>query len=602
MKRLVFEALRITRFREIENLTINFTKMGTGLHYVTGENKVDDRLGANGIGKSTIYADVLHWVLTGKTTRGLRNPDIRPWGSKEHAEASVQFSIGKRQAQITRSTKTNGLRIDDKLASQEDVDALVRLNETSLPYTLIFGQASPMFLDLTATKKMEVISETLRLDRFDTYAKRAKDKVIEIDGKVSNLQMLIRHTCQQIDTETEALASMRDRAVSWQKQAERDLDAGTKLLKTLEVHHEAAEVERGKHDLAHDSAETEARAARKNHQDLMEKVSSIERAKAKLDGQFEAVRSQIQKIDVSDKCPVCGGPMDTKHANKEIARLQKEADGYRSEAQRHHSMIKSMDKQLKAVSDSVRAFREKADDAKDAHTRAERRVSDLLSDIKVQRKLIESASAQNPYTALVKEKRTLIDTLRAENTKLTSKIKARQEVRAHFEYWVKGFKLVRLHLLEEFMVEVEAVAAMMLPASGLVGWSMQFCIERELKSGDSKMGLDVRCTKAGVDVSPKWEAWSGGEGQRLRIVGSRALAQALMRRAGVECALAIFDEPTRHLSREGVADMIDLLADCADDGGQIIYIDHQAVASSRFASIRRVIKTHDGVRINSTRQ
>ena len=600
MKRLIFRALCLENFREIEKLWVDLEKMGPGLHFVTGRNKVDERLGANGIGKSTIFADALCWVLTGKTTRGLRGPDIRPWGSKEHATVLLKLRVGKKDHEIERSTK-NGLHLDGKLCDQQDIYDLIRLNDANLPYTLIFGQASPMFLDLTPTAKMALLSDTLRLSRFDHYTKLAKEHVAEFDDAILRKQTLIRSNCTSIDAGTVRLDDLRERAKNWQSVSDAALAEAQKELAKLEALAEEVEVERGKHDLAHDAAETEARAARRNHQDLMDNVSDLERKRGALEGKRNQAMVALQEIGESPDCPVCHRPMDKKHAKTEMRRLQKEADGLAAQIATITASIKSLDKRITRVSDSVHDFRKKADDAKDAHTRVESRLAQIRTDIGIRKSIVKKAEEQNPYTALIKQARADIDALRAKNTKLSSQIKGKQEQREHYAYWVDGFKLVRLYLLEEFLNEVEAVAMMMLPASGLDGWTMQFRMERELKSGETKIGLDVRCMKAGKEISPRWEAWSGGEGQRLRLVASRALAEALLRRAGVACDLMIFDEPSKGLSPEGVADMVDMLADCADDGAQIIYIDHQAVVSNRFASVSRIIKGASGIRIASGR-
>lgn len=95
----------------------------------------------------------------------------------------------------------------------------------------------------------------------------------------------------------------------------------------------------------------------------------------------------------------------------------------------------------------------------------------------------------------------------------------------------------------------------------------------------------------------RWESWSGGEGQRLRIVGAIALSQVLLRRAGIECDLLILDEPTRHLSREGVRDVVDYLIDLGRDR-QVFYCDHTAIENARFASTITVTRSHKGVTLD----
>jgi energy-coupling factor transporter ATP-binding protein EcfA2 len=93
----------------------------------------------------------------------------------------------------------------------------------------------------------------------------------------------------------------------------------------------------------------------------------------------------------------------------------------------------------------------------------------------------------------------------------------------------------------------------------------------------------------------RWEAWSGGEGQRLRLIGALALAEVLLAHAGLEPKIEILDEPTRHLSPEGVRDVAEyLILRSQDTGRKIFLVDHQLMDSSQFASTITIAKDRKG--------
>ena len=72
----------------------------------------------------------------------------------------------------------------------------------------------------------------------------------------------------------------------------------------------------------------------------------------------------------------------------------------------------------------------------------------------------------------------------------------------------------------------------------------------------------------------------------------------LLAHAGVQIDLRVLDEPTRSLSREGVVDLCDLLADYAERAGlTIYYVDHQAVESAAFASTTTIVNDAQGARV-----
>ena len=165
-------------------------------------------------------------------------------------------------------------------------------------------------------------------------------------------------------------------------------------------------------------------------------------------------------------------------------------------------------------------------------------------------------------------------------------------------FWVKGFKDVRLYVIEEVLAELELTTNAALEEVGLVGWKVEYSIEKETKSGTIQRGLNVIIHSPATKTPVRWECWSGGEGQRLRIVGALALSQVLLNYAGIETNLEVLDEPTQHLSAEGVRDCCDFLAARAKQlGRQCWYVDHQSVESTRFASVVTVVKDKRGARI-----
>jgi ABC-type transport system involved in cytochrome bd biosynthesis fused ATPase/permease subunit len=98
----------------------------------------------------------------------------------------------------------------------------------------------------------------------------------------------------------------------------------------------------------------------------------------------------------------------------------------------------------------------------------------------------------------------------------------------------------------------------------------------------------------------RWESWSGGEGQRLRLIGALALSEVLLARAGVEPNIEILDEPTEFLSAPGVRDLTELLAERARAIGRgIYYVDHVSRQSAQFTSVLNVVRGSAGTVIHS---
>jgi DNA repair exonuclease SbcCD ATPase subunit len=217
----------------------------------------------------------------------------------------------------------------------------------------------------------------------------------------------------------------------------------------------------------------------------------------------------------------------------------------------------------------------------------------------LERALKDKDAEVNPYIAQIKdikEHATNVDTAlklgKTEVEKLGRKI-----VRAQF--WVKGFKDVRLYIIEEVLQELELATNAALEDVGLLGWEVKYDIEKETKSGTIQRGLNVTILRPGLKERVRWESWSGGEGQRLRVVGALSLSEVLLDHAGVRTSLEVLDEPAHFMAPDGVRDLTDYLAWRAQGlERSTFYIDHMSIDSARFTSVMTVTKTKDGAHVS----
>jgi len=147
--------------------------------------------------------------------------------------------------------------------------------------------------------------------------------------------------------------------------------------------------------------------------------------------------------------------------------------------------------------------------------------------------------------------------------------------------------------------ELELVTSGMLEEVGLVGWEISYELEKETKSGTVQRNLHVKINSPQSQGWVRWEAWSGGEQQRLRLVGALALADVLLSHAGVEPSLEVLDEPALYWSSEGVQELCAFLAERARETKRsIFYTEHNAVESSHFSSVLTVVKDKDGAYVD----
>jgi DNA repair exonuclease SbcCD ATPase subunit len=580
---------------------VDLTGYGLGVQYLRGENYVD-AIGSNGAGKTSLW-DAFSWCLTGKTTRGMRGTDVRTWDGDEHARVSVSVYVDDVLRKIKRSTETNGLWLDGKQTSQDEIDRTLGLTAVNIPHTILLGQKRDLFFDLQPAKKLEILSETLNLDKWEQRSARAKTQVREIDIKMAETKGVLAQMERDLASTTADLDELRKRLASWEEERSQGTNAQEKHLKSLTKSREKAVDEMGQYDLAYDSAETELRACR---HDLKRMEEKAETARDKLmkarsaRATLKARYNDLRDLADSDTCPTCGQPVAAKHAHAKDAKakLKDALETVEAAAAKETEREEKLDALKTAMTATRQAelrFGAKSDEAKDKLDHLKAHIADIDKQIAVL-KAKDRSEETNPYEESVRKARQLIKNAKAGISEANELLDLMSRKQTRIAYWVNGFKLVRLYLIEELLTELTEVTQNLLPDVGLSGWAVQYDIEREKKDGSVSTGLTVRITKPGMSKAVKWEAWSGGENQRLLIVGALALSEVLLRHAGIECDLLVLDEPTRHMSREGVGDLVEYLIE-AGRAKQVWYCDHAVVENARFANVVTVRKDANGSRV-----
>ena len=149
--------------------------------------------------------------------------------------------------------------------------------------------------------------------------------------------------------------------------------------------------------------------------------------------------------------------------------------------------------------------------------------------------------------------------------------------------------------MDTALLELEIEVNNVLVALGLVDWRIEFEIERENKSGGVTRGFTVNVFPAGGDEAIPWEAWSGGETQRLRIAGAVGMANLIQSRKGVRTNIEVWDEPTAHLGQEGIDSLLDFFADrSVKEGKQVWLVDHRSLDYGGFDRVVHIVKSVEG--------
>jgi DNA repair exonuclease SbcCD ATPase subunit len=606
-----FKSIRIKRFRSfLDQTCFEFDFAGQGLYFLKGKNKTQSTLGSNGSGKSSIL-DALLWCLYGKTVQGLKNPDIVPWTGKGATEVEITLKIDKETHVIRRTVGPNKLSIDGQEAGQEYVSKLISIPFEIIPYTIILGQRQPLFFDLTASEKLKLFSESLNLERWEDRSKHAADMCDSLEKEIDAKKIEISLWNREIEDLSQNTVALKQKSVQWEDERQQKLES--KEVNKAELQKKIASVmtERDTADLKLDSARTELKAL----SPALEKIRADERLMgrqaASLDNQAISAVSKINELEVLLKsigqeiCPTCEQPIESKNQQKKIqdnikqqikdiklAKLIKERDTCMLN---YDTLLKQLNIQVAAQ----KVFEDDINDANDVLDRLIPKIATWEAEIKALDKMSQEYEAQsNPYSEQVQTSRKKISILQTMIAQSDKTLISKGEYFERAKFWIKGFKDIKIYTLEQVLQELEINTNSLIEESGLLGWQIKYDMERETKAGTVARGLNIVVLSPNNKLPVKWESWSGGEAQRLRLIGTAALSSVLLNHIGVSTNLEIYDEPTESLSKEGISDLVGLLAQRAKDTKRSIWmIDHHTIESSHFVDTVTVTKDKTGSHI-----
>lgn len=601
--RLDFELLELRDFKAFRGAH-KFRLDLPGVTHIVGDNRVNPDLYGNGVSKSTIW-DALLWCLYGCTARGMRNNDVAPWSGGKPYVATTLSVDGSRHV-IERRTSPNRFTCDGD--DIPDIGAVFDLGFELAVNTIILPQGRELFLQRKPTDKMKLFSEAMPLEKWDLRSAAAGKATTTLEQEVVAIQSDIERgegVLQELDRN---LAETRRRAGEWQDAERKRVRVSQKQVETLKRDRDRLDRELSGAVLAEDSALTELKACEDSARKLQFALTSATAAVASL---REGIADQrAQKIllagSVNNKtpnCPTCGqslkGGSLEKHRDHLEARRVEIDENIKRFLAREQGLVALIAEKKLAIAQAEKSadeFDKKARTAGDVILRRRPEVATLNRQIE---EALKPSEDVNPYTQQVADITTRRKKLVITQEKFESQLlDAKAEAERH-KFWVKGFKDIKLQLIEDVLSELELVANGMIDEVGLDGWRIKFDIEREAKNGNIQNMINVEVmSPESKEKIVKWDSFSGGELQRLRLVGSLALADVLLSHAGIETNLEVLDEPAVYWAGEGVQELVAYLATRARERDKSIYfIEHSAIESLHFSRVWNIVKDKSGARL-----
>ena len=617
-------SIRITNFRSFKGEQSFHFPGKPGLYFMQGVNALEPRLEANGSGKSTIW-EALLWCFFAKTSRGLKAGDVCNWDVDKGTKVELDFSLDERTLwTVTRTWKPNSWtlsHIADHITDEEVVDltksesnhVLDWLAVEFMPFLhcILMAQSQPMFLDLKHDQQAALFSEVLGLDHWIDYSSAASKRASTQDIETRRLERALAEVIGRINGQKDFTGSVEEFEAKRKKQIEEfDGPYSSKLdqLRVLKVtEEEAIALEKRRRE-----ALIEARAKLETIMDkevkpAQELAELIRRDLGKAEDRLDAAVNHLERLKKETDCPTCKRPLDRQNHKLHVDEARADMIARQQLADKLQRQFADADAVMEALNKSNTKVLEAFGKAQNALSDAEQsvrtqraavlRIEKELDDIEYQVERIEKEV--NPFIdvqAKMKEEGKL---LRAERDELQDKLDASVEKQSLYSFWVRGFKELRLQLIAEALTELEIEVNSCVTALGLVNWELRFQVDRETKGGSVQRGFSVEVVSPASTKPTPWEAWSGGESQRLRLAATMGLSNLIRSRMGVELDLEVWDEPSTALSPQGVKDLLEALEHRAQQEQRVVWIvDHTAHAFGGFAGGATITKTRKGSQIS----
>lgn len=607
---LLFNELTLKNFGCFAGEHVFLLRRSPGLYFISGNNLVEPSLTSNGCGKSTLF-NALFWCLTGKTLRVQRpGASIECWHSKATVSVLLELEIDNKVYHVTRTRKPNSLILDGRTVDQSIINDMLKLNEETLKRTILVGQFVPMFLDLRPEQQSALFSEALNLDLWLTASDKAAAEHKKVEAQIGKYELSKAALAGRLDQLHDQYTIEVEREKTFAFDQKKRQSEATHALTIARSELGSAETAlRAAQKPANDSAasplrERELRALRSLERDLMREDAEITANLRTWHRELEIVTANLDRYQsTKEVCPECQQIVTREHIKSKISQLilkhgELLEDVQKAEKSRRivtDKIVKSR-KDFSKVEAEVADERAKSEAAKRQYQVHEHHLHVVAAQVaNLARELEKANNTINPYTQSCEQLANDYFDVEAQIKSTDDLLKELNETSSIYRYWVSAYREIRLSLIEETLQELEIAANKHMQSLGLQDWQIEFKTERENKSGTIAHTFHTLIYPNGSNVPVSFETYSGGESQRLQLAVTSALSEILLDRAGVTTNIEILDEPSRHLSQEGIANLLECLKERALDLNRAIYfIDHNSLESAHFDRIITVEKRPSG--------
>jgi hypothetical protein len=614
--KLSFVSMELHNFKGVAGKLVWKFHEQPGFYFVRGENKKEPRLGGNGVGKTTLFVDAPYWILTGKTILSQRpGALVENWDQGNLVYGKMHLILNEVDYLIERGRNPSILTLNEITVQQIEIDKLLPLSDAALRRTLLLGQRSPLFLDLRPEDKARLFSETLDLARWLNASDRAGERVKTLDsaliftrGDIAGAKSRSDLLRDQHDAAIEKEAAFNTNHVSRLATIDRELatrkEEATGVRDTLREARNALSTLMVPGAADQESPLQRLAQARQDERTKRQRLGAIEGNLRNVRMKEQETRAQLHAYEDDSYCPECGQPVTQQHMEEKRTHLSERIAATAELGDEFAGEANALDMELLGIADTIRELEKEAKQGEEIRHEIEilevKEINITRSLEIMSKERDRTTKENNPFTAICDDLETRYGEEKKQITALEEKYKSIESELEIYKFWQKGFRDIRLELIDATLLELELTTNRNAQALGLEGWKIEFSTERETKSGAVSQVFTVLLYPPGQTEPIDWNAFSGGESQRWHIAVTCGLSEVLLSRAGIDPDIEVYDEVTNYISSEGIEDVLEFLKERSIELGRKIYLIDHHVGVGDFTDVVNLVKDEAGIRIEKT--
>jgi DNA repair exonuclease SbcCD ATPase subunit len=592
MKSIRIDKVEIQAFKSFVEDTVSLP-IG-GFNFLGGRNELEPQLGANGAGKSSFW-DAICWCFYGTDALGNRASDLVHRGAKRPIVKVGLVGDEGEETTIERHGNPNKLLMDGSPVEQAAVDFALGLNAQRFLQSVLFAQKGDQFYEMKAPERGLLMDSILDLGHWLELSEKASKQAAEYERELRAIELRYERAKGAIPPPEETNELIRQQK-AWSDGAEAKL---AELVEQVERIEKALPILQAKEDALrqkHTVIDAELTQALRDQDSLAENIQKIRGKLAHDQAAQRHIEQRLQFFEQTMVCPTCEQKIGAMHVVKvakevkaEEAALTERIAPLLEQQQDYDHEWQLLIERRKALQVRARSYDTDLSIAHSDSITCKRRLDDAV----IAMQFALDALSDDPYARQIaglqeRERRALAECKACQDETIKQMAAFR-----HADYWKSGFKKVRLFLIKQALAFLELETSNAAQSLGLLGWKIEYVTEVETKSGSLKAGIAIRITDPSADGPCLLQ--SGGEEQRIRMAVTIGIASMIQRMAGVDYGIEIWDEPTAHLSAEGISDMLECLRNRASVTSKAVWIvDHQIQLHTGFDRSWLVRKTEQG--------